>query len=207
VVLAIGTLVSSYALFRPLIADAAGAATAGPLVLAIDGGRHTAAINAAHHWLTLGVGLAFLVGFGAALAIYGRGLAAAEAIKRTMWPAYTVLEHKYYFDEVYNAVWVKGCLLFAGICRFADTYIVDFVFDLAAMTTERLAAISGLILDNQGVDGIINGMAKTSWDIGGVLRTPQTGRIRNYVLFATAAATMILIGVLWLYGAPAAASP
>ncbi|MBI4719598.1 MAG: NADH-quinone oxidoreductase subunit L [Planctomycetes bacterium] len=196
-VLAVGTFVSSYFLFRPLIADAAPAATAAPLVMALDGESHTAAISAAHHWLVTGVGGAFIVGFVVAIVIYVRGLATATAIKRAAGPLHTLLERKYYFDEVYNLVWVKGCILVAHIARFIDTYVVDLIFDTAAMFTERFAAFSGLILDNQGVDGVVNGVAAASFDLSNVIRRPQTGRIRNYVLFAAGVAAVVLLGVLW----------
>ncbi len=196
VVLAIGTVFASYFLFRPLIAESAPDATAAAMVLATDGHLHTDAISAAHHWLMYGVGGAFIVGFVIAIAIYSGGLRKAEAIKRTAGLLYVILEHKYFFDEVYNFVLVKGCILVAKIVRLIDTYIVDLLFDLAAFTTERLAAFSGLIIDNHGVDGIVNGVAKTSQDIGGVARSPQTGLIRNYLLFAAAVATVVLICVL-----------
>jgi NADH-quinone oxidoreductase subunit L len=204
-VLAIGTVISSYFLFRPLMADASIAATAAPMVLATDGHLETAAIHAAHHWLKLGVGGAFIVGFIVAIAIYARGLATAAAIKRAAGPLHTFLEHKYYFDEVYDLVWVKGCVLLAKICRFIDTWFVDLVFNILASATERFAAFSGLILDNQGVDGIVNGMAKTSMDFSDVVRGPQTGRIRNYVLFAAGAATVVIVLIL-IYGSGSPAS-
>jgi proton-translocating NADH-quinone oxidoreductase chain L len=204
-VLAIGTVVSSYFLFRPLMADASISATAAPLVLATDGHVYTSAINAAHHWLKLGVGGAFIVGFIVAIAIYGRGLAAADRIKRAAGPLYTLLEHKYYFDEVYDLVWVKGCILLAGICRLIDTWFVDLVFNILASATERFAAFSGLILDNQGVDGIVNGVAKTSMDFSDVVRGLQTGRIRNYVLFAAGVATVAMVLIL-IYGSGSSAS-
>ncbi len=203
-VLAVGTVYVSFRLFRPLLADAAGEATAAPLVLALDGELDTTAIHAAHHWLKYGVGFAFLVGFAVAIAVYFRGLERAERIKQMVWPIHVLLEHKYFFDEFYNFVWVRGCLLLANICRFVDTYIIDLLFDLVASLTERLAAFSGLILDNQGVDGVVNGLAKSSWDFGGLMRMPQTGRIRNYVLFTAAAATAVLIVVLIFYGSAAA---
>ncbi|MGB2986281.1 MAG: NADH-quinone oxidoreductase subunit L [Phycisphaerae bacterium] len=199
IVLAIGTFAASYFIFRDLIADAAPEATAAAMVLATDGHLHTDAISAAHHWLMFGVGGAFIVGFVVAIAIYGRGLAVAERIKRAAGLLYVILERKYFFDEVYNLVWVKGCILLAKISRFIDTYFVDLLFDLAAFTTERFAAFSGLILDNHGVDGVVNGVAKTSMDVSDVLRSPQTGRIRNYVLFATAVATVVIVCVL-LFG-------
>jgi len=200
VVLAIGTFVSSYFLFRPLISDAAHVATAAPLVMALDGHVHTPAINSAHHWLMYGVGGAFAVGFIIAIVIYGRGLETARRIKNlpVVRGIHTVLEHKYFFDEVYDLVWVKGCVLVAKIARFIDTWVVDLIFDTLAAATERLAAFSGLIIDNHGVDGVFNGISKTSMDVAGVMRSPQTGRIRNYVLFATAGATVVIVLVLWL---------
>ncbi|MHC5035065.1 MAG: hypothetical protein ACYTFZ_08520 [Planctomycetota bacterium] len=196
IALSVGTLFSGYLLFRPLISDGAAAATAAAMVLATDGHTHTEAINAAHGWLFWGVGFAFLVGFAIAFAIYRKGLETADKIRRGAGILYVILEHKYFFDEVYDFVWVKGCILVAKISRLIDTYIVDLLFDLAALTTQRLADFSGWVLDNHGVDGVFNGVAKTSQDFAGVVRSPQTGRIRNYLLFAAAVATVVLICVL-----------
>ena len=58
----------------------------------MDGAQNTDAINAAHHWLVVGVGFAFVIGFGVALAIYRNGLGLAERIKRAVGPLHTVLE-------------------------------------------------------------------------------------------------------------------
>ncbi len=197
VVLAVGTFVSSYFLFRPLFADAAPAATDAAMVMAIDGTADTEAVHHAHSFLIGGVGFAFAVGFAIAFLIYRNGLDLAERIRRVLAPLHTLLVHKYYFDEVYDLVWVKGCILVAKIARLIDTYVVDFLFDLAAFVTERLAAFSGLILDNQGVDGMVNGVAKTTMDVSDVARSGQTGRIRNYVLFSTAMATVVMLVLFW----------
>ncbi len=120
-----------------------------------------------------------------------------EALSRAMSAEESLLEKKYFFDEVYDFVWVKGCILVAHIARFIDTWIVDLIFDLAASIIERLAAFSGLILDNHGVDGMVNGVAKTSMDFSDVVRGPQTGRIRHYVLFAATVATVVLVLIVW----------
>ncbi len=198
-VLAVGTFVSSYFLFRDQIADAARAATSAPLVLAIDGEVHSAAISAAHHWLKLGVGLSFAVGFVIAIAIYGRGLALAESIRRLpgVSLAHFVLVNKYFIDELYDLVFVRGTVGLARICSFVDTWIVDLIFNLAASATERFAAFSGNVLDKYGIDGFFNGLSKTSFDFSDMVRGPQTGRIRNYVLFAAGAATIIVVALLW----------
>jgi NADH:ubiquinone oxidoreductase subunit 5 (subunit L)/multisubunit Na+/H+ antiporter MnhA subunit len=195
-VLAVGTVFSSYRLFRPLISDAATTATAAPLVLASDGHVHSAAMGAAHHWLMWGVGLAFAVGFLIAMVIYGRGLELAEMIRRLLWPIHRLLEQKYYIDHLYDLVWVRGCVLVAKIARFVDTYIVDLIFDTLAAGTERLAAFSGLVVDAHGVDGVVNGVAKSSMDFAGVVRSPQTGRIRNYVMWTAGVATAVIAAVV-----------
>ncbi len=196
-VLAVGTVFASYRLFRPLIAGASEVAAAAPLVWAIDGTQDTPAIHAAHRFLTLGVGFSFVVGFVLAIAIYRNGLALPGRIKQALLPLHTVLEHKYFIDELYGLVWVKGCVLVAKIARFIDTWVVDMVFNLSAAITERLAAFSGLVLDKHGVDGIVNGVARTTNDFAGVVRRPQTGRIRNYVLFAAGVATVIIVCLVW----------
>ncbi len=196
VVLAVGTFVASYFLFRPLIADASHVGSSAAMVMAIDGTAHTEAVHHAHVWLQYGVGGSFVVGFLVAIAIYGRGLALADRLKRVAGPIHTLLERKYYIDEIYDLVWVKGCVALAYVARFFDTYVVDLIFNSLASVTERLAAFSGLIIDNQGVDGVVNGVAATSLDIGDRIRRPQTGRIRNYVLITAGIAAAVIIGFL-----------
>ena len=196
VVLAVGTLFASYLVFRPMIADAEPAATAAPLVLAFSGTVKSHAIHAAHEWLKLGVGLAFIVGFVVAIAIYARGLKTAESIRKVISPLHTLLVHKYFFDEVYDFLLVKGCIFIAKVAGWVDTWVIDLIANLLATFTRWLASFSGWILDAHGVDGIVNGVSKTAQDIGGVLRLPQTGRIRNYVLWAAAAATIVVLCVV-----------
>jgi hypothetical protein len=90
-------------------------------------------------------------------------------------------------------VWVKGCVAVALICRFFDTWVIDACYNLLAKGTERFAAFTGIVLDNLGVDGAINGVASNSFRISDFLRSPQTGRIRNYVMFAAMVAAVVLV--------------
>ncbi len=134
-----------------------------------------------------------------AIAVYGKGLALAEKIRRLpgVSLAHFVLVNKYFIDELYDLVFVRGTVGLARVCRFIDTWIVDLFFNLLASATERFAAFSGNVLDKYGIDGFFNGLSKTSMDFSDMVRGPQTGRIRNYVLFAAGAATIIVIGLLW----------
>jgi Na+/melibiose symporter-like transporter len=48
-----------------------------------------------------------------------------------------------------------------------------------------------------GVDGVVEGLARGTWDLGGAIRTTQTGRIRNYLLFA-ACGVAVVATLVWL---------
>jgi len=211
VVLAIGTVVFSYVMFRDNIAGAGVAATDASLVVAIDGGKKTAdnMLGITHHTghglvdphaaLAGIVGFAWLVGMGIAVLIYRNGLAIAERIRR-IWPLswiYVALEQKLFFDHIYDTVLVGGTKwVLAQLSRAFDTYIVDGVPNLLAKVTVGLANFSGRIVDAGGVDGLIDGFADTAQAAGAVVRQPQTGRIRNYILFGTAGASLVVIAIV-----------
>jgi len=210
VVLALGTAVFSYVLFREYIAEAGAAAANAPLIVAIDGEHHTdnmlgivhesgEGLTAPHSALAGLVGFAWLVGMGLAVLIYRNGLAIAERLRK-YWPLswiYVALEQKLFFDHVYDTVLVGGTKwVLAQLSRAFDTYIVDGVPNLLGRATVELANFSGRVVDAGGVDGFIDGLAETTQAAGALVRQPQTGRIRNYILFGTAGASLVLIAIV-----------
>jgi NADH-quinone oxidoreductase subunit L len=191
-VLAVGTLLCGWVLFRPMVAGSADvSAGLAPLVPSFD--HHTIS-----HWahINLGwmVGFAFVVGIGLAYLLYKDGLQRAAGFARALRMPKLILDNKYYLDHLYGLVCVGGTMLAARLSRFGDRIIDTFV-DLAAIMTERLAAFSGWVLDARGVDGLANGLASATYELGGVVRAPQTGRIRNYVLFLATCAVVALVVV------------
>jgi len=206
VVLAIGTGVASYWIFPDLIRGESAAATDAAMVVAVDGVAHdsTDAVlamdhsNDPHAALVTLVGFAFVIGFAVAWVVYRNGLDLAERIRRT--PPFSiihlVLEKKYFFDEVYDFVCVGGCVMVARLSRFFDTYVVDSAFNLMAAVTERLANFSGRVLDAEGVDGFFHGIRESVYDLAAALRTPQSGRIRRYVVLSVGVAALAVIGLM-----------
>ncbi len=214
VVLAVFTFVCSYAIFRPLIADAAVVASDAVMVVGLDGvavpsndpvARSEAAgafihLHEAHDFLAYAVGGSWLISFIVAFLIYRNGLEVGAKLKSAFGPIATLLERKYYFDEIYGFFLVMGCRAVAQVCRAFDTYFVDMLANLSAKITERFAAFSGRAVDAYVVDGVFNGIAATSMDVSDVFRSPQTGRIRNYVLFATGGAAIVILVLLFIDG-------
>ncbi len=80
---------------------------------------------------------------------------------------WTFLWHKWYFDEVYHVLFVKGTLAFAMACWAFDRYVVD---------------------------GAVNGVATVVGRSSGRLRRVQTGFVANYAL-AIALGAVLIVGV------------
>jgi NADH-quinone oxidoreductase subunit L len=215
VALAVGTFFSSYFLFRPLIADAAATATDSAMVVALDGhAEHVASSmlavsHATHGRLVPIVGLAFLGGFAVAYLIYRNGLAIARAIAGLPFVRYlyVALVEKLFFDHVYNFVLVKGTTrVLAGLSGWFDggfdrsgaLYgVIDRVFNLAAATVARAAFFTRDWLDVAGVDGAVNGLAASTENLGDMVRRPQTGRVRTYILLAAGTATVVVLCIVF----------
>ncbi len=198
IVLAVGTFVASYMIFRPLVADAAPHPF---LTVAYDGEAHDASHahgavldHNAHAALAVLAGGAFIAGFLIAIIIYARGLGIADKLASALRPLHTLLMKKFYFDELYGLVLVGGTHTLKAISYAFDKYVVDGLVNLAAYVTERVSKVSGDFLDQGVVDGAVNGVGYATMGLGGLARSPQVGRIRNYVLFAAAC---IAVAVAW----------
>mgnify|MGYP002622935553 CR=1 FL=1 len=218
VVLAAGTVYCSYQTFRPLIDDAAAAATNSPAVVAIDGEAHSideagkgamltldhSAGRDPHAWLAVFVGFSWLIGMGIAALIYRNGLAFADSLKRAFGPIHTALDNKLYFDHVYDNILVAGTRGVGYVSGWFDKIFVDGAVNGVAWLGRVIGSITGRQLDmpvQRGdwgvVDAVANGLAATMLDIGTQIRRPQSGRIRMYVCLTAGAAAIALLAVLY----------
>ncbi len=103
-----------------------------------------------------------------------------------------VLYNKYYIDEIYNFLFVKGALLFARIGDWIDRYIIDLIVDGSAKTTAFVAWIEGLF-DNYVVDWMVNKVADTTFFLGDKLRKVQTGNINAYLYVVIGAVVLAIL--------------
>ncbi len=118
-------------------------------------------------WLSL-----ILAGLGILLAyaIYSARWLSAERIGSLFSPLYTLLNRKYFFDELYEGVFVRRSLmggLFAGLQYF----------------------------DTRAVDGTVNGVASATVAGGRAIRQAQTGQLQLYGLFIGIGILAIVLSV------------
>ncbi|MFO0893167.1 MAG: NADH-quinone oxidoreductase subunit L [Isosphaeraceae bacterium] len=113
---------------------------------------------------------------------------------------YRLFKNKWYFDEIYDALFVRPTLGFARLCGQIDKVLVDGVVNGAATLTERLSRLDGLF-DKFGVDGLVNVLAQMVYVAGDRSRAIQTGKLRNYLMFLAVAVVGLFAGVFaWISG-------
>ncbi|MEI7834994.1 MAG: NADH-quinone oxidoreductase subunit L [Planctomycetota bacterium] len=153
-------------------------------------------VGEAAHAIHLPAMLAAVVGFALAFGIYRKGFGVAAAIRRPIEPIYQLVHNKFYVDELYNATFVKGTLALCRLSNLWDKWIFDGLVNLIGYLTKIAAFVSGWF-DNRGIDGAANGLAAVTLYAGNIARTPQTGRVRNYVLYMVTG-FVLAVGILLL---------
>ncbi len=111
---------------------------------------------------------------------------------------YSFLVHKWYFDELYHAVFVKPCLAFARLCRQIDQVLIDGLVNGSAGVMTLLSRWEG-VFDMLAVDRIVNLTGWVVYTVGDYSRSIQTGRLRNYLMFLAVALVGLFVGVFaWI---------
>ena len=76
-----------------------------------------------------------------------------------------------------------------------DNIIVDGLVNISASIVAGWGFMVG-DTDRYIVDGAVNGTAKAAHSAGNLLRRPQTGNIRNYILAVVLIAALVLTIIL-----------
>jgi NADH-quinone oxidoreductase subunit L len=139
------------------------------------GAPQVAASEAAEpsEWLlTIIATSAGLLGFLLAWYMYHLRVGLADRIQQRVRGLYDTLAHKYYIDEIYDAVFVQPIL---------------------ALST----AVLWRGVDVNTIDGAVNGSAAGARSVGDVLRRMQSGNLRSYAGWIAAGAAAIVVYMVW----------
>ncbi len=98
--------------------------------------------------------------------------------------------NKYYFDEIYDAIFVQPLYAMCDFWFWFDQKIIDGLVNGAATLTIWWGEIKRWF-DEHIVDGAVNGAGITIRGTGGLLRFAQTGRLQNYALVVFAGIVLI----------------
>jgi NADH-quinone oxidoreductase subunit L len=106
-----------------------------------------------------------------------------------------VLERKYFFDDVYNFLFVRGTVAFARAWGLFDNYVVDGAVNGSARLTVMWARFKGWF-DLAVVDGLVNFAGWATQGFGRIFRRVQTGYVQEYIIVLACGVAAILIAVL-----------
>jgi proton-translocating NADH-quinone oxidoreductase chain L len=151
------------------------------------------------HQLALGISILIAaVGIGLSAAFYYYSVFSAAEFARRAAPIYEFLRHKWYFDEIYDAVFVRPTLALARAAAGFDRVIIDGIVDGSAYTTEGLSRLGGWF-DRVFVDGAVNLVGRVTYAAGDWGRRIQTGHLRGYLMVLAVALVALSIGVFrWI---------
>ena len=167
-----------------------GAATAGEHASAKEGvhtfadlrqaeiahGAHAAhfpAIYISSIMVVLGISLAFIV--------YVFRIIDPEKTAQLIRPLYLFSLNKWYWDEIYQATFIKGSVVISKMLSWFDAKVVDGIVNGVALIVKNFAFANNSF-DKYVVDGLVNFTAFSVNTTGAVLRKLQTGKVQTYVV-------------------------
>jgi NADH-quinone oxidoreductase subunit L len=123
---------------------------------------------------------------------------AEDPLKRALGPVYTVLQNKYYVDEFYQAVFVRPAVWLSDVfSNWLDRGVIDGILH----GISRIAFSLGGIFRNYFDKPIVNGSGDLVGEgvkrFGRFFRFIQTGRIQQYMILALV--VMSAVSALFYY--------
>ena len=115
---------------------------------------------------------------------------APDPLKKPLGGVYTVLYNKYYFDELYQLIFIRPAIWISDVMvPWFDRNVIDGVLHLIARQVARI----GLFLRNYIDKPIVNGSGDLAASIvqwfGRFLRPMQTGKVQQYMILALVGVT------------------
>lgn len=114
------------------------------------------------------------------------------AITEKVGPVYNVFFNSWYFDELYDKVFVRGLFVMTRISRWVDENIIDAIVNGSAWITRAVSSFTGLFDDNI-VDGLVNLTATGADRAGNLLSKIQTGKVQTYLAYVVFSFLILLI--------------
>lgn len=143
------------------------------------------------------IGLAAL-GWLGAWALYGRQPLAAgqvDPLRKVLGPAYTLVEHKYYVDELYGFLFVQPYQRLSHLIAFVvdERFLHDFIHDkLLIRAYDRMMRFVAGPVDRSLIDRGIENIAIVVQNSSLRLRKVQTGYVRQYFVWFVIGVTLMI---------------
>jgi NADH-quinone oxidoreductase subunit L len=161
-----------------VIHTASGVAEAASMVEAHGGGGAYHALDVLLMIISVMVGV---LGWGLAWFMYTKRTDIPDRLAEKYMGVYEILLNKYWVDELYEFVFVRGAKALANVFWGFDERVVDGAVNGASHLIIQGSQESGRF-DLQTIDGSVNGLSVVIQFGARAFRLLQTGFVQNYVL-------------------------
>jgi NADH-quinone oxidoreductase subunit L len=135
--------------------------------------------------------LVALAGAASAYVFYAARLVNPGDVQRQFSSLYTFLVQKWWFDELYDVMFVRPVQTIAAWFATFDRVVIDGLLHWSARSAVTVSSWDRRF-DEQIIDGFVDRLADVTHAAGNTLRRLQTGRLRQYVMF-------IVVGVIGIW--------
>jgi NADH-quinone oxidoreductase subunit L len=144
---------------------------------------------------------AAVLGILLATMVYLWNTVSPHVLAEKLRPLYSLSWHKWWFDELYDFLFVRPTL---AIGRFVavvlDRGLIDGIIHAFAWIARVVSLVVSIFGDKFVIDGGVDTLAERTWNAGLALRSVQTGRLRQYVMFIVIGTVVLfLIASVWRY--------
>jgi NADH-quinone oxidoreductase subunit L len=121
---------------------------------------------------------------------------AADPLSRPLGPIYRLLQNKYYFDELYDLLFVRPAYWFAEtfVYRWLDRGVIDGFLHAVGRTALWLGSFLRNAIDLPIVNGFGDAVGEGVKRVGRRIRVIQTGRVQEYLVIG-----LLFTGLLLSY--------
>jgi len=158
--------------------------------------EHLSHTDAIHGLAEVSLFFVALAGLVLSAAFYAFGRLNPNDVRKQFAPIYRLLWNKWYFDELYNAIFVRPVLFLSKLVANFDRRFIDGAIDGLARCVRSVASLDDVI-DRYFVDGAVNVLAAWTYSIGDSLRSLQTGKLRQYVMLIVIGTVALTLLIRW----------
>ncbi|MGH2573458.1 MAG: NADH-quinone oxidoreductase subunit L [Actinomycetota bacterium] len=114
---------------------------------------------------------------------------------RTLGPAYTLVERKYFLDDIYLRGVVRPVQYgLSSAVYWTNQRILDGAVNAAGWLARKLSLAIDHV-DRRAVDGAVNGVAFSTGRTGGLLKYIQSGNVQRYAVFLFVGVAILAIAI------------
>ncbi len=122
-----------------------------------------------------------------------------DPIEKPMGKFYDVLRNKYYFDEIYQVVFIKPAVYFSEkiAYQFIDLKVIDGFLHWVGKVTVAIGKFLRNRIDMPIVNGFGDLVGEVTKKLGFIIRPIQTGKVQQYMIMALI--TLATFTILFYY--------